>query len=895
MNKVGLSVLLWLSTIYCFTLFAQEYRFEGIVTDILNVPLENSNILAIPLTDGKKIKFSITDEKGRFDIKLKHNERYAIEISFIGFQKITDTLSVTQNFKKNYQLVISDETLDEVIILERIPVKVRQDTITYRVEKFTNGKERKLRDILKKLPGIEIDSDGNAKVNGKPVTKLLVEGKEFFTGDEKLGVNNIPANVIDEVVALDNYNNVAFLKGLSDNNQLALDIKLKKGNEKFVFGEFTAGAGIENRYLIHPTLFYYSPKTSVNIIGDFNNNGQKEFTLQDYIDFEGGIDFTNGGSNYFRLLNDDFSKFLQQNDFTFNSNNFGALSISQDLSKLTRLSAYSIISANILETRVEDNLVYFNGISPDENRVTVQDNKLVFSINKIKLRHQGFNSFDLQYEIFLKTNKAEIDSKINSQTSIVNTRVSTNTRPNNIDFTQNISINKRFNRKYISSLAISHRIVNNKNFNNYNFNQPIFSEQIPFIDDNSGIFNLSQKIRENNNDFNFNYKHYWIFHPYHHIYPEIGIKILNQQYNTVDQQLLEVDTNSFMDNGFNNNIDFNFIDNYYGIAYKGKIGKFTLKPALFYHYYSWNLKQFSENKRLSNKPLLLPNVEADFELKKHKKIRFRYHFTSRFAEASQLANRLRLTSFNQLFIGNESLENELTQRLSLKYNEFSFLSGTFFNLGFSYVKRERAIRNITNIEGIDQINSLFLSTLPENTINTNISYRKNFDVFGFTIGGNINLSDYSRIINLSKQNFNSTLYSYSASISGNFEKAPNFEIGINQSLNSFKSNVAPRNSFSQINPYFNVEYSFLEFFNFKADYTFSYYENKNLKQIDRFQTANTSLLYNEEKSLWTFGVSLTNIFNIKFRSQNSISQFLTSDIRTFIQPRILLFKVGYKI
>jgi len=882
-----------LSTCY---FYSQETRFSGIIKDTLNQPLENTNVLAIPLSTEAKIKFSITATDGKYQLKLRQDQPYRIEISYLGYQKITDTIKLSEDTIKDYTLIPSSQSLEEIILTERIPVKVREDTITYRVDKFTDGRERKLRDVLKKLPGIEIDRAGNATVNGKEVTKLLVDGKEFFTGDEKLGVNNIPADVIDEVEALDNYNEVSFLKGLSDSEQLALNIKLKEGKKKFAFGDLEAGGGIEDRYLVHPTLFYYSPKTSVNVIGDFNNTGNKEFTVQDYVNFEGGFSrFGDDPAAYFNLFRDSFAQFLQQRDFVFNRNNFGAVSLSQELSKTIRLDAYSIVSANTLETRVENDLTYLTGTSPDENRVTTQDNDLIFSINKLQLRHSGANNLDIKYEAFLKTNDAEGATNLVSQTIENTTVVNTQRNPESIDFTQKLSVNKQFSRKHTSSFTSSYKWAVNENTNNYVFNQAVFSNQIPFIDQGTGFFNLDQNTENRISDLRLNLKHYWVLHRFHHIYPEAGVNILNQQYDTRERQVLDTGENSFLDNGFNNDVTFNLRESYAGLTYKAKAGKFIFKPALFYHYYDWGISQFDAELRDSGKPILLPRVDIDWEIKSSEKLRFRYRFSSQFAEASQLANRLRLTSFNRLFAGNSFLENQLSQRLSLSYNKFSLFKGLFFNAGVSYINRSRTIRNTSIIEGIDQINTLFLSTLPENTYSINASLTKQLDKYRLTASGSTNFSDYSRIINEEQQGFNSNVYVYSLSAKTTYDKGPDFEVGIRQTFNSFNGSVTTQNRFTQIDPFINLDYTFWKDFTATADYTFTYYENRNLNQINRFQTANASLFYHKESSAWSFEVKATNVFDIDLRNQNSISQFLISDTRTFIQPRIVLFKVSYKL
>lgn len=216
-------------------LYGQNVLLQGQVTDSTETPIPYTNIIATPLADNPKIAFAISDTKGHYEFNLQTGISYKIEISHLGYSKITDTVNITQNTTRNYSLQESNETLEQVIIRQELPVIVKQDTIIYHADSFKTGEERKLREVLKKLPGVEVDRDGNIKVNGKKVTKLMVEGKTFFTGDSKLAVNNIPSEVIDEIVILDNYNEIPFLKGLTESNQMALDIKLKKREERVCF------------------------------------------------------------------------------------------------------------------------------------------------------------------------------------------------------------------------------------------------------------------------------------------------------------------------------------------------------------------------------------------------------------------------------------------------------------------------------------------------------------------------------------------------------------------------------------------------------------------------------------------------------------------------------------
>jgi len=875
-----------------FSIQAQDIKIIGTISDTINQPLQNANVLAIPASQNQQIKFSITNEQGEYKLYLAENTTYSLEVSYLGYASYKDSISLQEDTIKDIRLTPSNQTLEEIILTERTPIKVREDTITYRPEKFLTGEERKLRDVLKKLPGLDVDREGNVKVNGKDVTKLLVDGKEFFTGDEKLGVNNIPADAIDEIEALDNYNEVAFLKGLSDSEQLALNIKLKEGKKKFAFGELEAGAGIEDRYTVHPTLFYYSPKTSVNAIGDFNNIGQKAFTTQDYVNFEGGFSrLTEDPAAYFRLFNDDFARFLSQQDFVFNRNNFGALSLNQKLTSKLDLSAYSILYGGTVQSNQENDFTFLSDQNTQETRSTAQDNEVFFSLNKATLRYIGPKDIDIKYAAFLKTNTGTGLTNINSLTAVDTTFINQRNRPTSIDFTQNVSANKRFSRKHTSSLNTSYKYLDSDSQNDWVFNQPIFTGVIPF-DTSQETIALTQNRENSLREFKFNLKHYWVLHRFHHIYPEAGINRLDQNYTTLDAQETNDGTSDFTESGFNNDLEFGLTETYFGLQYKAKAGKFIFKPGLFYHYYDWNIQQFNETLRNTGKPVLLPQLNIDWELNSAHKVKLKYNLASQFGEASQFANRLQLQSFNRLFSGNPNLENELYHRLTLTYSKFSLFKGNFISASFNYTNRLESIRPTTLLEDIAQINTLIFTSLPENSYAGNVLYTKLLSKIKLKASTNASISTYSRVINTQIQDFTSSSYGYELEGLTRYKNAPNLTLGWRQRFNNFRG-TNTSNNFTIITPYANLEYRFFTDFALTADYNFTYFENEDRNEINRFSIGNASLLYQKEDSPWSITLEATNIFDTRLRNESSFSQFTVSDTRTFIQPRIVLLKLGY--
>ncbi|MFT5925987.1 MAG: hypothetical protein ACI9WL_000730, partial [Rubritalea sp.] len=271
---------------------AQSVKISGVVVDSTGTPLQMANVIAYQ-QDKNLGAFGITNDAGKYQLlNLKKDSTYVVKVSFLGLKTMVDTIkNIQDNSIKNYLMLEDQNMLDAVNIVYDMPVSIRGDTIIYNADSFTNGTERKLGDVLDKLPGMEVNEDGDIQVEGKTVERVLVDGKEFFEGDSRLATKNIPADAIDKVEVLKNYNNVGQLKGLgNDEDRIAINIRLKKGKKNFWFGEVTGSLGQGDaavRYQAKPKAFYYSPDVSINILTDFNNLGIQSFTFADYRRFVG--------------------------------------------------------------------------------------------------------------------------------------------------------------------------------------------------------------------------------------------------------------------------------------------------------------------------------------------------------------------------------------------------------------------------------------------------------------------------------------------------------------------------------------------------------------------------------------------------------------------------------
>ena len=834
---------------------AQTITISGEVTDSLQQPLSYANILAVPESDALEVAFAISDDKGKYKLKLEADQTYELTVSYLGFkpQKITITTS-SEAIVKNFVLKENPNQLDTVELNYMPPITVKKDTITYSVDKFAIGEERKLRDVLKKLPGVEVDRAGNVMVQGKKVTKVLVEDKTFFTGDSKLAVNNIPADAVDKIEVLDNYNEVAMLKDLQDSDDMAMNIKLKEDKKKFAFGDLEAGAGIKERYVLHPNLFYYSPKTNVNLISDINNTGSKSFTFRDYLNFEGGFGkLINDAGSYFSLFNSDFAQYLNNQNYTNSKNTFGAFNIRQSLSNVTDLSAYVISSKSnteTLSTTANEYLLESNNFI--ENRSNSNTLNNFFIIGKLTLDYDPNHETDVAYHSFIKLTNNDASGLINTVSPNQNNSINTMSDVTGVNLKQNLSFSKKLHKDHTATLEATYNFQNDKPITNWLTNQEILQGLIPL--ENDVVYDILQTKKSKSHSVSAIVKDYWVLNSFNHLYTSIGVNVAsNSFYNKDVQQLSNGTINDFSSADFGNDFNYKFFNAFVGLEYKFQIGIATFKPALFYHYYHWDTKQFN-NKTSNSKWLALPQFTSKIEFNNSEKINFRYRLNARFPAINRLANNFMLSNFNRVFKGNEELENQLYHSASLSYYKFSLFRNLNINAGITFNKKVHHFKSVTELNGIEQFSTQIMFDQPEHSLTVSGSIAKKINKIRYRLRSRFTYGDFYQIVN------------------------------DNTNLNISKGTSTT----------ISAE-SFFKNFILKADYSFDSYNNKSNATKNTFHNANASFFYQKEDSPWGFEVSISNIYDTPFKQQNLFSNFLIRDSKTFILPRIVMFKIAYKL
>lgn len=872
---------------------AQTVTLEGSVKDSLQSPLPYANVIAKPKNITKNLKFAITDDDGLYKLELTKGNQYTISISYMGYNSVNYEFTASKTTTKNFVLEEAKNQLEEVII--EMPVVVKQDTIIYNTDKFINGTERKLKNVLKKLPGVEVDKNGGVTVNGKKVTKMLVEGKKFFGGGTKLAVDNIPADAIDKVEVLDNYNEVTFLKNISDSDEMAMNIKLKEDKKNFMFGDVETGKGNQKYYRTHANLFYYSPKTNVNFIGNLNNTGEKTFTFKDYMNFHGGVNAVFSGN--FKWGRGDFAQFLNNNDILQSKNKFAALNITKAATSKLDISGFAIISKTNTHSYEESNNQYASINEQKENTTNAEN---VFGIGKLNLEYAPNKKAQWYARTQVKKtkniNNKEIFSTINSSQNIFNTNRETDA----IFIKQNIEWHQQQSDKHTFSFIADYTLDKNNPNNYWQTTNPILQGLIP-INNSQNIFRLHQNREIELHNFNAIFKHFWVLNNNNHIYTTIGNNLSNERFSTVDKQ--ELDNGSFNDfstNGFGNDIDFKLNDFYVGLHYKFRTGIITVKQGVEFHNYNWGVHQqtnFSKSKWVT-----LPDFLAKIEFNKSKKIQIRYNLKTRFSDASKLANQYYLQSYNSVFKGNENLENELFHNASIFYTRFSLYRGLMMSASANYTKKVKGFTNLvvfdqTNPDPTQRTNQFLTRQLISNPLEDwmlRSFLHKTIKKIKYKLEGDINLSTYVQNINNQIQSNKSNNYSLETGIETLFDNFPTIEVGYKRTIGNYTAGNSTTN-FVRSGPFVNVDYDFLKGFIFNFDYKRSNYQNKSLNQKNVYELANATLSYKNDDSAWSYKIKVTNLFNTTFKQSNNFSDYLIRDTKTYILPRVVMFSIGYNL
>ncbi|MDH7911866.1 TonB-dependent receptor [Winogradskyella sp. SYSU M77433] len=918
-------ILMLLFVVVSGSAFAQ-IKMEGIVKDSIGTPLELANVIAINQETNALESYAITNDKGKYVLSLGKNGKYKVQVSYIGLKTFDEAVTTQEaDIIKDFTLM-PDNSLDAVELTYEMPVTVKGDTLVYNADSFKNGSERKLEDVLKKLPGVEITSDGKIEVEGKEVSKLMVNGKDFFDGDTKLATKNIPSNAVDKVQVLRNYAEVGQLSGVQNNqDNVAINIKLKEGKENFWFGDVTVGAGTapspnDELYLVQPKLFYYSPKYSVNVIGDMNNIGEVALTNRDLRNFGGGFRMPSRTSGTNINLGDNglggLTNIASAQEVV---TKLAAANFSYSPNKALDLSGFLIYNSSRMRTREESYIDYLEleegagDVAPDEETTQIGREATNQFLAKLSAAYKPNVNNQLDYDVLARFSDDE--ERQNLFSSIVG-------NTNQLDAATPFSINQNLNYYYtlnennIFAFEAQHLIKDEDPFynallvndptNNDDTDQDAFdptAEVLGFnLDQMSYDLNQDRRVKSNQLDAKLDY--YNILNSKSNINFTLGTILSNQKFNSNIFQFLDDGTQfepnpTLLDTNGNllsttNDVEYNFSDIYLGVHYRLKSGKFTFTPGVSLHAYSNKNTQDGETLFDDNFFMVLPDFETRIQFKKSESLTLNYRMNTSFTDVTNIAEGLVMNNYNSFQYGNPELQNALSHNVSLFYQSFNLFNYTNVFAGANYSKNIDQIRSLTNFENVIRTGTFFNSAFADESASVFGRVQRTFGKVRASLRANFGYSKINQFVQDTRSVNESFSQTYTPEIRTNFREAPNvtFRYRYSISQNDQGSNTT---KFTTNAPSVEFDAYIWNSVSFLTD--FSYTEQNNGQgQKDAFRTWNASLRYRKDKDAkWEYSLIAANLLDIDSNISNGANNISVYSSETFVQPRFVTFRLTYTL
>ncbi|MBO9199829.1 MULTISPECIES: outer membrane beta-barrel protein [Niastella] len=959
-----LFTLFFLMIVLTATGYAQTVSgtIQGKLYDSLFVDnLVDATVTVLHATDTSVISYTLADAKGEFKIKNIAAGSYRLMISYQGYtpKYIKFTIKAdSSNIQLGTVYMSKKDNMLQEVIVEAPPISVKKDTVEFRADAFKTKPNSTAEDLLKKLPGVQVDKDGNVKAQGEDVQKVYVDGKEFFGTDPKMATKNITADMIESVQVFDDMSDQAKFTRIDDGSRSkTINIKLKKDKRKGYFGRFAAGIGDNDRYTVSGMFNRFDNDRRISVLGGSNNLNKSSFSFNDIVSTMGGFGSRGGGGgggggrsggsggsggfsggsggsgrgNGGGGGNVSFSNFGSSNTGITKATNVGINYTDKWGSKIDVTGSYFFSNSenrkeqeSLTQRTVEDSISLqtenMNSNNRNQNhRFNLRFEYYIDSMNSLLytpnlvIQHSETNSYDT---LFTRSHSAKYPEFLANQGQNINN----NTR-DGVNLNNNLLYRRKFHKLGRTLTIGLNNSINNSDGNGLTF-APL--RTYDFLENLTGVINQdfrsTQKTKSMNNVLSASYTE------------PIGLnKILEFNYaytnrhSTSDRDAYFYDSVSLKyDSVYKSQT--NYLENDF-IAQRAGVN-FRVQNKT----YSWQIGGAVEHSELNNfnsRALygdttikqsytnLFPTANFTYQPSRSKTLRFFYRGRTNQPSVSQLQEVPDASNVLAVSNGNPSLKQEFAHNLNINYNTFNAETFKYLSININVSNTHNKIVNSvdTLVTEIRDKYKLDANTIPHGAtytipINVNGAYTaSSFVTYGIPLQGKLkgsslnfnNSITYNRDINTLYQKNNVTntfIVTQSAGINVNVKDA--LIVGLNGSVAYNKASYSQQSILN--NEYYtqtysaDVSYQFLKRFVLSTD--FDYYVNTG--RASGFNQSiplwNGSLAYQLfKKKNGELKFSVNDIMNQNQSISRTISDGTITDTRANVLRRYFLLTFTYNL
>ena len=741
MNKQKLGQFVFISCLLLVSYvgFAQNLTIQGTLKDsIANRALNSATVSLVYANDSSLVSFSRTNEAGVFNFKNVAPGNYLISVSYVGYvPKWVPVLTGTEKTVDMGLIYMNDvNTMSTVTVTaRRPPVVINGDSVEFNSENFKTAPNAVVEDLLKKMPGMEVDKSGAITVNGKKVTKVFVNGKEFFTGDPMMATKNLPADAVDKIQVYDRKSDQAMFTGIDDGSEeTAINLKLKKDRNKSTFGKLNAGAGTPNVFDAQGNVNVINNEEQFSAIGGANNTNRQNFSGRNIINFSGGgggrpgagggvtINFSGGsgetdanaqgiadtyslGGNYSNLFNDKKTE--------FNAN----LSISD-------------VERNNISSSFTQNLTPGNAFNRISNSNSIAGNKQQNFGSTID--HKVSDNFSFRFTPSLGLQQTTNYSEDSTETYLTNGNLlNSNTTiassaSDAVNAASTLLLRKKFAKK---GRTLSSTLT--QSFNRSNSNGIQYTEQLSYNNNkltNDSILDQQNIRKGENSSYSANL-----------IYTEpLGKKsllefntYLSKSIGSSSRRIFDrndvTDTYDLLNTRLTNEFNSEYTYSGGGMSYRSNQKKYNFSTGVSLQQAVLDGENISAKTKLSQSfQDILPNATFRYNFSQTKNLNVDYRTSTNQPSITQLQPVLDQSNINRQSIGNPDLKRSYVHNLNIRFFSSKILAGKSF---FSTLNASTTNNSIVNYDSV-----LPNRTILTRPVNVNGAYRINGSMnYGFGI------------------------------------------------------------------------------------------------------------------------------------------------------------------
>ena len=814
--------------------YAQQVEVKGHIVDSLDVAMPYASVVLLQGADSVIHQFGITNDEGRFNFKEVPSGYYLLQVSFVGYQDISTPITFANEDYDFGRIAMKPQvnSLDEFVVEENIvPIKIKGDTVEYNAKAFETRPNAAVEELLKKLPGVQVDKDGNIKAQGEDVKKVFVDGKEFFGDDPKIATKNLPADAIDKVQVYDKKSEDAEFTGVDDGfREKAINLTLKEDKKNGLFGKVEGGYGTNDRFKGKANINKFDKKTQFSTLAMANNINEQGFSIQDYISFMGGLSNLMMGGGRMEMNGIQIQMPGMSNGISTNA--AAGVNYNRDFGKKTELFSnyfFNAVDANIKDET--DRNTFYDKLTTTENTVSEQNSE----------------SFNHRLNLSLRS---KIDSlnelRVKASGSVNHGNVASTTEQLLLDTEGRNNISDRTNAAksmaYNGDLEVTHRhrfkktgrssvLKAGADFSNSNGEGNLLFNAIQRVRDTL-IFNQNINQTNTNDLQEFNYEGSVVYTEPLGKNRYLNLTAIGSVNDKTSERL-------FYDAVSGDKLSN--LSRVYENTYQFVRGGLSWKKANKNNSFSAGTKfQVSEldgqvvglggniNKKFAD---VLPFVRFNLNPKSGRYINVNYQTAINAPTVEQLQPIVDNSNPQRLYQGNPDLKQEYNHSLNTRfsnYNQFAFSS-------FSVSLRGNYVKN--KITNQISINDAFVQTTqPINTDenlsgNVYVSYSKEVKKIEFSIDGE---SAYTKGI-LFANNQESITHSYVQSVGlevGNRKKEKfdlNLGAKVSENRMEYENNLQLNNIGYQYNLYADLRFNITDKWSFDGSYDYTIYTNDILK------------------------------------------------------------------